>query len=115
MFNGSTGHSRVSRSRHCILLKHRQECLCHTILPGCGMLVLGRASVAQTLLSVLVRLGTTEKFNAYLNFLFSLSRDIASTRVNVGASTSRCFSTSDAIPDFANASIAVISSSLNVA
>jgi len=48
-----------SKSSRCIFPKHRQECLCHTILlywrdadareSACGM--------AQTLLSVLVRLG----------------------------------------------------------
>ena len=51
----------------------------------------------------------------YRNFLLSRSLARPSTRVSVGARTSRCFSTSDAIPSFASASIAVISSSLKVA
>jgi hypothetical protein len=49
------------------------------------------------------------------NFLLSRSLARPSTRVSVGARTSRCFSTSEPIPSFANASIAVISSSLKVA
>src|SRR3954447_11131302 len=45
--------------------QHRQECLCHTRSPLHRELrKYGRINVAQTLLSVLVRLGTPEKSNA---------------------------------------------------
>jgi beta-lactamase superfamily II metal-dependent hydrolase len=51
--------------RRCSLPKHRQECLCHM---NFGLhqhsIETGRINVAQTLLSVLVRLGTLEKINA---------------------------------------------------
>jgi hypothetical protein len=51
--------------KHCTLPKHRQECLCHTgsVLHQ-HFLEYGRINVAQTLLSVLVKLGTIEKINA---------------------------------------------------
>jgi hypothetical protein len=51
--------------RHCILPKHRQECLCHTSSPlKQHSRKYSRINVAQTLLSVLVMLGTIEKMNA---------------------------------------------------
>src|SRR4051812_32164210 len=48
--DGRVHAANSMRLRH----QHRQECLCHTILPNSGQLLLDeRASVAQTLLSVL--------------------------------------------------------------
>src|SRR3954451_5497112 len=59
--------SLLCKIRRCTLRKHRQECLCHTHFrlsqhsPS-----FGRIHVAQTLLSVLARLGTAEKINPLL-------------------------------------------------
>jgi len=52
------GCQRVSNFSRCILPKHRQECLCHTRSRLYRRPIkYGRINVAQTLLSVLVRLG----------------------------------------------------------
>src|SRR3954469_6349229 len=57
----------VSRSRRCTLPQHRQECLCHTGSPvDDHFCKYGRVNVAQTLLSVLVRLGTPKQSNRLL-------------------------------------------------
>src|SRR4051794_33081643 len=57
----------VSRIRRCTLPQHRQECLCHTGSPvDQHFSTYGRVNVAQTLLSVLVKLGTAEKSNQLL-------------------------------------------------
>jgi len=61
MIAGAAG-TAVTNNRRCTLPKHRQECLCHIDLFRYRHLrKYLAAGVAQTLLSVLVRLGRTEK------------------------------------------------------
>jgi hypothetical protein len=54
----------VSNISRCTLPKHRQECLCHTGFRQQQHLGYSRMNVAQTLLSVLVRLATIENISS---------------------------------------------------
>jgi predicted Fe-S protein YdhL (DUF1289 family) len=68
------GELRVINFSRCLLRQHRQECLCHT----------GSINVAQTLLSVPVRLGMAEKITAArLTTLLLLLMILACHRTNI--------------------------------